>query len=127
MAVAIIIITTTACEQNPYKQGGLLYKAQCANCHGDNGEGLRNLIPPIAGSDYWKNNKAKIPCLIQHGISGKIMVNGKEYSEAMEGLKHLNAIEITNIIHYIDHTWYANDNAVEMNIKQVEKILDKCE
>jgi mono/diheme cytochrome c family protein len=121
-----MMIIMTACE-NTYTQGGYLFKSQCANCHGENGEGLRNLIPPIAGSDYYIQHHEGVPCLIHNGISGKITVNGKEYSEAMEGIKKLNAIEITNIIHYIDHTWYPNQALPEINVKDVEKILGKCD
>jgi mono/diheme cytochrome c family protein len=122
LAAAIL----TACE-NTYTQGGRLFKAQCANCHGEQGEGLRNLIPPIAASDYYLQHREGLPCLIHNGIAGKIMVNGKAYSEAMEGLKQLNAIEITNIIHYIDHTWYKEQSLPEINVKIVQKTLDACQ
>ena len=30
--------------------GQRLYTTHCANCHMDNGQGLRQLIPPLAGA-----------------------------------------------------------------------------
>lgn len=47
-----LLLGLFACEQpNAYGDGAMLYEKHCANCHGDQGEGLEELIPPLAQAD----------------------------------------------------------------------------
>ena len=55
---AILLLFLNSCN-NTFKQGEVLYKNNCANCHMLNGEGLQSLIPPLAGIDYLSENRAK--------------------------------------------------------------------
>ena len=114
-----------SCSYEPYTQGKRLYQAFCSNCHMDNGEGLRSLYPPLANSDYLEKNHDQLACIIANGISGKIVVNGKEYNQAMAPVTALNDIEINNIINYINHAW-GNDLG-KSNIANVRSNLKKCQ
>ena len=40
------------CFTNKQHQGERLYVQHCSGCHGEQGQGLGTLIPPLAGSDY---------------------------------------------------------------------------
>lgn len=90
-----------ACDYKPRNQGKRLYLDECASCHMESGQGLGELIPPIANADYVVENKENLACIIRHGIAGSMMVNGKQYDGEMAGNSQLSDIEINNLIHYI--------------------------
>lgn len=106
-------------------QGKLLYKQHCRNCHQDDGSGLRQLIPPLAGSDYLQKNPEKVICLIRHGKKGSIVVNGQEYNQAMPPNPELTAIEIAEIATYIYNAWGNKEGLID--VKEAASILKKCE
>jgi mono/diheme cytochrome c family protein len=121
----ILFFAVYACQTNTYSQGKDAYVRLCANCHGDNGEGLQGLIPPLAGSDYLKNNKDRLACIINNGLNGEIVVNGKTYNQAMPALTYkLTAADITNICNYTLSSW--GNNYGELQLKQVEQQLEGC-
>ena len=89
-----------------YKQGRTLYTRLCANCHQENGEGLRGLVPPVAKSDYLSAHRSELPCVVKVGLKGTIVVNGVTYgTQEMTGLKGSSEYEIANILNYISTTW----------------------
>ncbi len=99
-----------SCETETYMQGKRLYSAHCENCHMEDGTGLAKLIPPLADSDYLKNNQDKIACILRNGQTGEVIVNGVTYNQEMPGKKYTE-VQITNIINYINHAW-GNDYGV---------------
>jgi len=134
MRINIIILTIglgisalllTRCDQTTYKQGELLYVKFCSNCHSEDGKGLKALIPPLAGADYLKQHQDELACIIKHGISSKIKVNGVEFEQPMPGVPQLSDFEITNIINYINQAW-ANDYGY-VKIANVRKSLMSCD
>lgn len=76
--------------------GKNLYENHCANCHGKNGEGLRNLYPALEQSVIL-GETAYLTCLIRNGTSGK--------ETDMPGNKDLYAIDIAQIITYLNERW----------------------
>lgn len=100
------------------------YETHCGGCHGKDGEGLGELIPPIANTDWLAKNSNDIPCIIKHGIKDSIQINGVWYNEEMVGLTKLTNIEITNITNYITSTW--TDNYRFISSDSIAKILEKC-
>ncbi len=90
-----------ACDYKPRNQGQKLYEKECASCHMENGQGLGELIPPVANADYVVKHKEDLACIIRHGIAGPMTVNGIEYDGEMEGNTKLSDIEINNLIHYL--------------------------
>lgn len=106
------------------RRGAMLYAEHCASCHGNSGEGLRKLIPPVTGSDYVKENPEKLACIIKYGIRGPMTVNGHNYNGAMEGISRLEADEIRDIINYMRISW--NGEKEEYSLKDVRSQLDAC-
>ncbi len=107
IAIAAICCFCNACistDTNPYKGGELVYKNACADCHGDNGEGLLDLVPPLANSDFLANHQKELVSLIKKGIKDPVVVNGKNYSQPMPP-QLLNDIQLVNVINYINHAW----------------------
>ena len=122
--VFILSLVAYSCDYQPYQQGKVLYDFHCANCHGEQGEGLRNLIPPIAKADYVQKNQSDLACLIKNGIKGPIVVNGKTYDTQMVGITTLNDVQINNIINYINNSW--GNNFGDSNVLEVNKALKAC-
>lgn len=89
-------------EQAKYASNGKdLYTVNCQNCHGANGEGLGDLVPPLTDTLFLKTNKQQLACIIKNGINKPIVVNGKTYDSKMPNFSHLEDIDIAQIITYI--------------------------
>ena len=123
--LTLVLLLQSRCDTNPYKQGKILFDHHCANCHQSSGEATRGLIPPLAGSDYLRDNQALIPCLMVHGLNEPIVVNGKNYKQPMTPNEELNPIEVGNILNYINSAW-GNDYGYQ-NIDFVKAALENCE
>lgn len=67
----------------------------------------------------------EVICLMRHGISGELVVNGKQYNQPMPGISNLSDLEIAEIATYIYNTWGNNQGIVE--VKDVSPILQRCE
>jgi mono/diheme cytochrome c family protein len=124
-AFLMVVLSQLACEQNTYRIGQRLYEGNCANCHMDAGEGLGELIPPLAGADYWAQNRALLPCILRHGLADTIVVNGKSYTQPMAGNSKLSDIQITNILNYVGNSW--GNQTAPFRLDEVRTLLEQCE
>jgi mono/diheme cytochrome c family protein len=104
-------------------EGIKLYGLHCANCHQAKGQGLANLYPPIAGSDYLSNKNAVI-CGIKYGMNGPIKVNGKTYNRAMPAQRQFSDLEVAEITTYIYNQW--GEETQTTSAKDVKPILESC-
>ena len=112
-ALTIIILFVVAfslqhCGKTTHQQGHNLYDTHCANCHMEEGTGLRQLIPPLAGSDYLRDNPEQVVHGIVHGMEGPMTVNGVTYNHVMPGNQELSEFQIVNIVNYINQAWGNN-------------------
>ncbi|MFT6336716.1 MAG: mono/diheme cytochrome c family protein [Halioglobus sp.] len=89
----------------------------------EDGVGLAKLIPPLANSDYLKDNQDKIACILRNGQNGEVMVNGVMYNQEMPGKKYTE-VQITNIINYINNEW-GNDYGV-VRLEDCTKAIRNC-
>jgi cytochrome c551 len=124
LSLALVLTLAHACKTDKYTQGKFLYDKYCVNCHGENGEQLADLIPPLAKSDYLTQHAADLPCLIYYGYQGKMTVNGVEYNHQMPGNPTFNDIDIANVINYINHS-FGNNNGYT-TLKSVQQSLNQC-
>lgn len=128
IALLMALLGTGACDSDPkfqqYQNAGReLYKANCQNCHKQDGKGLGLLIPPLAGSDFLKN-KDNVACIIKNGRSGPITVNGKIYDQPMPANPKLTDLEIASIMTYIYNEWGGQEGLI--GVKEVSRSLDRC-
>jgi cytochrome c551 len=108
-----------------YVHGEALYIKHCSNCHQADGRGLGLIYPPLDTSDYMKRNFQDVVCLIRYGKTGSLIVNGKEFNQAMPGVANLSDLETAEIATYIYNTWTHEKGIVE--VKEVSRILANCE
>ena len=87
-----------------YSAGAVVYHDHCRNCHGDKGEGLNGLIPPLTDTMLLKSNKNKLACQLKNGLSGKITVAGKAFDGTMPA-SDLSPIEIAQVITYVGNSF----------------------
>ena len=128
--MAAIALSNCDGDTNTYKQGKILYDRYCANCHAEDGSGLKGLIPPLAKSDYLSAHRAELPCILLRGQQGKIVVNGVEYgNQEMPPIKRLTNdpltdFEIANILNYISTNFQNNEKI--WTIDEVRAGLSTC-
>ena len=91
--------------------GEQLYSKHCSNCHGAEGQGLKNLYPPLANSDYLQDLNQTL-CVIKFGAKGKMLVNGVEYDQIMPQNKQLYDLDIAQIATYVNGKWGNNKGLV---------------
>lgn len=105
LVLICLVMLPQACGKTEHLQGHNLYDQHCANCHMENGEGLRQLIPPLAGADFLQQNPGAVVRGIRRGMNGPLVVNGTTYNQAMPGNKDLSEFQIVNIVNYINQAW----------------------
>jgi len=93
LAFYLISKLISSISSNPAQ---ISYEKRCADCHGKDGKGVKEMLPPLADSDWLVKNQDKIACIIKHGIKDKIIVNGKTYDIEMLGQDNIQDIEITD-------------------------------
>jgi mono/diheme cytochrome c family protein len=125
IASLVMAALFTDCQDNPYKQGKILYENFCSNCHMDDGSGLEGNIPPLAKADWLKENQDQLACLIRYGVENEMIVNGVTYNNPMAGIPALSAFEITNVINYINHAWGNNYGLAKY--EEVNNALENCQ
>jgi mono/diheme cytochrome c family protein len=100
-----LIIYTLFSTKGPHP-GEVAYINHCASCHGNDGEGVGALIPPVKNSSFIQENPDQLACIIYHGIQGEIEVNGQIYDQPMLGLKGtITKMEVTNLINFLLQEW----------------------
>jgi mono/diheme cytochrome c family protein len=106
-----------------YSAGATVYQTHCQNCHGDKGQGLAALIPPLTDHDYLKRNKQQLACLLKLGTDSKLIINGKEFQDQMLPAD-LSPIEAAQVITYITNS-FGNKLGLTDN-DEVQRDLGKC-
>ncbi|MEM8584244.1 MAG: cytochrome c [Bacteroidota bacterium] len=120
----LLVFCLVNCGEPEYSQGQALYQQHCASCHMDEGQGLGRLYPPLAGSDWLVDKRAESICAIRNGLEGEIYVNDTMYNQVMLGNKDLSAVQITNIMNYINNSW-GNDLEL-VTVDEVRTALEEC-
>ncbi|ANW95128.1 hypothetical protein AXE80_01960 [Wenyingzhuangia fucanilytica] len=111
--------------------GKSIFNNLCANCHGDQGEGITNLAPPFINSEYISESSNRLALVLLHGLSGPIKVNGKSYNltATMPGLinnPEYSDKDIQNIIAYLQHTFSDDPKPISTNkIKKLRNLKPK--
>jgi hypothetical protein len=106
-----------------YLQGEQLYIKHCSNCHQKNGIGLGLVYPPLNKSDFMDNNFENVICLMTHGISGELYVNGKNFNKKMPGIPSLTDLEVAEIGTYIYNTWEHKRGIIDVTSIQDKAIV----
>lgn len=94
------------------KRGEEVYNATCKACHQDKGQGLENVYPPLAKSDYLVKDTKRAIHIVLHGLNGEIVVNGKKYNLDMPAQSHLTDQQISDVLNYVRNSWGNKGKAI---------------
>ena len=121
----------SACQSNVDIQmaqyvvnGQKVYRNHCQNCHGAKGEGLAKLYPPLTDDSFFAANRAKLSCIVRHGIHEKIEVAGQQYDQPMPGNNKLTDLDIAYVLTYVTTTFGKSDSIYSH--EDVKKALAHC-
>ena len=89
--------------QESLLDGQEIYKDFCAQCHLEDGKGVKGIYPPLAKSDFLKDINKTISS-IKYGLKGPITVNGEKYNSIMVS-QGLDDEEISDVVNYILNSW----------------------
>ena len=103
--------------QESIDEGAQLYQDFCVQCHGAKGEGVPGSFPPLAQSDYLRNEVEKSIQGLKYGMRGPIVVNGENYNSVMVA-QGLDDEEIADIMNYIRNSW-GNQNTLQITPQDV--------
>lgn len=98
------------------KRGEEVYADFCVTCHMATGEGVEDTYPPLANSDYLRNNREKSIRGVKYGQRGEMVVNGITYNNTMLPLG-LDDEEVADVMNYINNSW---GNKVEKMVTEEE-------
>ncbi len=99
------------------KNGARIYKKDCRICHKTDGLGKIGKYPPLANSDWLKNNPIKAIKAIKYGLEEEIIVNNITYNNQMKA-RSLNDQQIVDVMNYILNSW-GNESERAISISDV--------
>ncbi len=106
-------------------KGKALYTTYCQSCHGEQGQGMTGVFPPLAKSDYLMADKKRAIQVILYGASGEIRVNGQDYNQPMAGFD-LSDEEVSDILNYVRNSFGNKGGAITAaEVRSSRKPLDK--
>jgi nitrite reductase (NO-forming) len=91
--------------EDQIKAGAVLFNGTCSVCHQANGEGLPDVFPPLAGSDFLMADKQRAIAVVVNGLTGPVTVNGKQFNSVMPPMSQLTDDEVANILTYARNSW----------------------
>jgi len=110
----------TLTKEQQIKAGESRFTGTCSVCHQANGEGLPNVFPPLAHSDFLMADKQRAIAIVLNGLSGKVTVNGNQFNSVMPPMSQLNDDELANILTYVRNSWGNSGEAV--SAEEVKKV-----
>ncbi len=91
--------------------GKQIFTKTCFACHQANGEGIANVFPPLAKSDFLNADVKRAIGFVLNGKTGEITVNGKKYNNIMTK-QVLTDDEIADVLTYVYNSWGNNKTNV---------------
>ena len=102
--------------------GKNIFTRTCVACHQGAGQGVPDVFPPLAKSDYLNADVDRAIGTILHGLSGEITVNGTKYNNVMPS-QGLTDTQTANVLTYIYNNWGNNETVVTEEM--VQKVRTK--
>ena len=107
---------TVVSTEDRIAAGKQLFTA-CAACHQPTGQGVPNVFPPLAGSDFLNADKGRAISIIIHGKQGEVVVNGVKYNNSMPAFP-LSDQDIANVLTYVYNSF--GNSGVEVTPEEVK-------
>ncbi|MGW8121709.1 c-type cytochrome [Roseivirga echinicomitans] len=126
LAVATISFSFTTVQDAALKKsmadGKSVYEGLCIACHMNEGQGIANVFPPLAKSDFLMKDLDRSIKIMIVGQQGEITVNGKKYNGVMPPTG-LDDKGIADVLNYVRNSWGNKGDIV--TVAQVTKVRAK--
>ncbi len=110
------VATTKDVQDAEHQQGrgAALFEARCSTCHQPNATGVRDAVPPLAGSAFVAAKPAVMAQVLLHGIDGPIQVAGHEFDGHMPDFSSvLGDADIALLINHVRERWAGAKDTVD--------------
>jgi len=84
------------------------FYAQCAACHGEAGEGIAGLAPPLSGAKWVSGPPEWLARIILQGMTGPVEVQGQHFDGVMPPHGHLPELDdvtLAGLMTYLRRSW----------------------
>jgi len=99
--------------------GRRLFSSICAACHQPTGQGLPNMFPPLAGSDFLNADKNRAIRIVIAGWQGEVVVNGRKFNNNMPSFP-LRDQDIANVLTYVYNSF--GNSGLEVSPDEVKTL-----
>lgn len=97
--------------------GRRLFTSICAACHQPTGQGLPNVFPPLAGSDFLNADKNRAIKIVINGRQGEVVVNGMKFNNSMPQFP-LGDEDIANVLTFVYNSF--GNSGLEVKPEEVK-------
>jgi len=114
-----------------YRKGRDQYAVSCGACHQADGNGLQNMAPTLAKSDWVTGDATRLIGVAVHGLMGPIKVNGKPVVDVppiMPAHGFMKDEQLADILTYVRNAWgnkaslISSDHIAEYREKQSKRM-----
>jgi mono/diheme cytochrome c family protein len=99
--------------------GRRFFASICAACHQPTGQGLPNVFPPLAGSDFLNADKNRAIKIVINGRQGELIVNGRKFNNSMPKFP-LEDDDIANVLTYVYNSF--GNSGLEVTPNEVKAL-----
>ena len=99
--------------------GRKLFTSICAACHQPSGQGVPNVFPPLAGSDFLNADKKRAIKIVINGRQGDVVVNGTKYNNSMPSFP-LSDQDIANALTFVYNSF--GNSGLEVKADEVKQL-----
>jgi len=99
------------------EQGGELFEARCAACHGADGRGLASLAPSLVASPWVRDADDWIVRIVLHGLTGPLRIDGETWNATMPGHGHDPVFDdeaIAGLVTHLRRSWGHAESPLEV-------------
>lgn len=99
--------------------GRQLFASICAACHQPSGQGVPNVFPPLAGSDFLNADKKRAIKTVINGRQGEVIVNGLKFNNSMPSFP-LSDQDIANALTFVYNSF--GNSGLEVTADEVKAL-----
>lgn len=111
-----------------FAAGRKLYSTYCQACHGNEGEGIRSLGPPLSGSQWVTGDQDRALAIVLYGFTGPVVVGSRLYKEpeiggempAFSENSEVSDADIAQILSFVRNSW--GNQAPKIEKEQVSRV-----
>jgi mono/diheme cytochrome c family protein len=88
-------------KSEQYLTGEAVYTKYCITCHQQDGQGIPDAFPPLAGGEWVVGDEGRLVRLVLNGMQGPITVRGERFNNVMTPHGFLSDGQIAAVLTYV--------------------------